>query len=159
MWELQTFAFREGFTYYSTNLNNTCYSWGITAQKCRFHIVISKKEFYIFYRNKFFCIIDSVFNTYSFCGILRYILDVLEVRIIDRNFFHDIRILKLPANHRQIKESDVGNHSFHIFCDSDKSGGLLAYNVKCWRKLGFSSVGSIGSTSSIPYFSSGFRGF
>lgn len=42
--------------------------------------------------------------------------------------------------------------------DSDKSGGLFTYNGKCWRKLGFSSVSSIGSTSRIPHFSSGFRG-
>lgn len=114
VWELQSFTFGEGFAYhsFSTNLSNTCYSWGKTAQRRHFHIVISKKKNSF---TDFFFIIDLVFNIYRFCGVLRYILDISKVRIIERNFFHDIRIPKLPANHRQITESDVGNHSFCVF--------------------------------------------
>lgn len=54
-------------------------------------------------------IIDLFINIYTFYDILRYILYNLKVRIIERKFFYDSRNPSLPANHRQIKESDFDN--------------------------------------------------
>lgn len=98
-----------------------------------------------------------VFKIYIICDILRYILDVLKVRIIDRNFLHNSRIPKLPPTIDRWKKVTLVTRVSIFSGDPDNLGGLLGYNGKCWRKLGFSSVGSIGSTSSIPCFTSGFR--
>lgn len=63
----------------------------------------------------FWQIIDIFTNMYSFYTFLRRILDILKVRIIGIKFFHDSMISSLPANHRQIKESDFYNRNFCIF--------------------------------------------